>query len=356
MSARSDLSCQKQGKPAQRHRLGGGEADFPCARHTRRRSSPPAQTAISRICPRIAVIASHANASPATVIFMNPLPQIGHHPAPRWVRTAQLREAGWTKRQIARAVSAGTLVRVRQGAYCVSDTPDDCVSAARVRGRLACVSELRRRGVFVRDRSPLHIHVDETASRLPKTGAIRVHRGHVHRTPHPQSMSVEVLDALIDAVRCQDPRAAIATVDSALHLRVIDADDLDDLFAALPRRYRRLCQLVDGSAESGPETFMRLILRALGYRFEAQVNIPTVGRVDFLVAGVLIVECDSRQFHSSWEAQREDRRRDMAAAALGFLTVRFVAEDILWHPEQVQLALRGLATVVRRASGVPTAG
>ncbi|WP_404433792.1 DUF559 domain-containing protein [Microbacterium lacus] len=210
-------------------------------------------------------------------------------------------------------------------------------------GRLACVSELRRLGVFVRDRTDLHIHVDEHSARLPhRSGVAKTHRRQLMRHPHPRAMTVEVLDAVIDAVRCQDPRSAVASIDSALNMGIMHADDLEDLFAALPRRYRRLRALLDARAESGPETLVRLMLRSLGWAHEVQVPIAGVGRVDFLVDGWLIVECDSREHHSSPEAQREDRRRDLAAARAGFVTLRLLAEDIMWRPEAVLDGLRGL--------------
>lgn len=134
----------------------------------------------------------------------------------------------------------------------------------------------------------------------------------------------------------------MATLDSALRLALIDLDDLDELFRVLPRRYRVLRRLVDRRAESGPESLFRLILRALGVKFEMQVAIDGVGRVDFVVEGWLIVECDSRQFHSTWDEQRRDRRRDQSAAALGFATYRPIAEDIMWHPDEVRAAVVGL--------------
>ncbi|MGO4489267.1 hypothetical protein [Microbacterium sp. 2RAF4] len=74
---------------------------------------------------------------------------------------------------------------------------------------------------------------------------------------------------------------------------------------------------------------MRLILRALGVAFETQVFIEGVGRVDFLVEGWLIIECDSREFHEGWAKQVDDRRRDMAAVVQGFVTIRPLAADIL---------------------------
>lgn len=167
-------------------------------------------------------------------------------------------------------------------------------------------------------------------------------------------MSVEAFDALLCAVKCQDPRSAVATIDSALHLRVLRSDDLDELFDALPRRYRRLRGLVDGRAESGPETLVRLMLRALGCEIAVQVDIEGVGRVDFVVDGWLIVECDSREHHSSPQAQLVDRRRDLAAAQRGYLVIRLLAEDIMWRPEEVISALRGVLGVSRgRLQGKP---
>jgi very-short-patch-repair endonuclease len=265
------------------------------------------------------------------------------NPLPRFLRTCDVRAAGLTKREIGRAVSSGSLLRLRAGVYTTPEVDPDCAAAVSAFGRLACVSELRRLGVFVRDHTDLHIHVDEHSARLPRrSGVARIHRRALPRRPHPRAMTVEILDAMIDAVRCQDPRSAIASIDSALHLRVLHTDDLADLFAALPRRYRRLRALLDARAESGPESLVRLMLRSMGWAYDVQVPIAGVGRVDFVVDGWLIIECDSREHHSSREAQREDRRRDLAAARLGFVTLRLLAEDIMWSLEAVLDGLRGL--------------
>jgi len=169
-------------------------------------------------------------------------------------------------------------------------------------------------------------------------------------------MSVDVFDALLDAVRCQDPRAAVATLDSALHRGLLRTDELDEFFGALPRRYRRLRGLLDSRSESGPETLVRLMLRSLGCSFDLQVSIVGTGRVDIVVDGWLIVECDSREFHSDWASQKEDRRRDLAAAKLGYTTIRFVAEDIMWRPDVVLAALRGLVGQRARIGSVAVAG
>ncbi|MFJ6652942.1 DUF559 domain-containing protein [Microbacterium sp. NPDC091313] len=157
---------------------------------------------------------------------------------------------------------------------------------------------------------------------------------------------MDALDAVRHAVLCQEPRAAVATIDSALHRGALRDDDLSELFDSLPRRYRVLRRLVDRRAESGSESMMRLLLRKLHARFAVQVRISGVGRVDFLVEGWLIIECDSEAHHAGWDARRRDLRRDQAAAAMGFCTYRAIAEDIFWNQDAVLRAIRGL---LRRA-------
>jgi len=248
-----------------------------------------------------------------------------------------------TDRQLRREVESGRLVRLREGAFCAPSVHPDYVEAGRHRGRVACISALRRRGVFVLETPRLHLHVEPTASRLrPLAVGHRVHRRHLVCAPHPDALEVEPLDALRDAIVCQPPRAAVASIDSALHLGFIGSDDLPDLFRALPKSLAVLRPLIDPRAESGPETLVRLILRSLRCAAVPQVEIPGVGRVDFLVDGWLIIECDSEAHHGGWESQRADRRRDLAAASRGLTTLRPIAEDAMWHGDVVRSAIAGL--------------
>jgi very-short-patch-repair endonuclease len=259
------------------------------------------------------------------------------------LRRRELVGLGWTDRELRRAVAEGRLLKPRANTYLAPGTHIDVIDASAQGGRLACVSELARRGVFVLESGALHVHLHDNRSRPPTVNRrVRRHWGRLSRTPHPAAVVVELFDALREAVRCQPPRAAIATLDSALHLGLIREDDLAELFSALPRRFGVVRKLVDGRCESGPESLVRLILRSLGLRYEIQVPIDSVGRVDFLVEGWLIVECDSFEHHSGWEAQRRDRRRDQKAAALGYATYRPIAEDIMWKPDEVRAALAGL--------------
>ena len=248
---------------------------------------------------------------------------------------ASLRREGMTGRAITEAVRRGWILRPRRGRYLATTTDAALVDAATLGARLDCVSLLTALGVFVLDDTRLHVQLDHGASRLPVRPSLVV----AHWRPRcgaRDAVAADLIEALAQSCRCQSPRAAVATLDSAWHHRLIGGDDLAQIFARLPRRFRRLGGLLDRRCESGPESLMRLLLRTLGCRFDVQVPIEGVGRVDFVVDGWLIIECDSKEHHEDWAAQKRDRRRDLAAAALGYTTIRPLAEDIMYRRDTVR--------------------
>jgi very-short-patch-repair endonuclease len=267
---------------------------------------------------------------------------------------AELAARGMTRRKLSRALASGELVRVRRDRYVAATMPADAVQAIRVGGRLACLSVLRMLEVFVFRCDRVHLHVLRGASRLrsPLDRAerlpcrsertVRLHWMPLIRAESASTSRVGIIDALAQSVLCQLPRHAVATLDSALNKRLIAPRQLAEVFAALPPRFAALLPMVDGRAESGPETLVRLMLLALGCNVDLQVTFDGIGRVDMVVDGWLVVECDSRAFHAGWKQQLNDRRRDAALAALGFVTLRLTAEDIMYNPEFVLAAVKGL--------------
>lgn len=266
---------------------------------------------------------------------------------------ADLMATGHTRRSIQAAVRSGALRHVRRDRYVPAGTNERLVQAVRVGGRLTCVSLLALFGVFVLDDDRLHVQVDPYLGRLRSPDDRRQRLGRrrrggpvVHWTPLSERVgghcAVGIVDALVHAVLCQSPRAAVATLDSALNLGLIGEVGLNAVFAALPCRFGVLRALVDGRAQSGPETLVRLMARQLGCDIRLQVSFAGVGRVDLLLDGWLVVECDSKEFHSDWKQQVRDRDRDLALAALGYNTLRLTAAMIMYRPEQVQAALSAL--------------
>lgn len=257
--------------------------------------------------------------------------------APTVFSRAELLQSGGTGDEITRAVKTGLLLRLRRDHYAYPDVAPDVAEAVRVGGRLACVTLLQKVGVFVLKSAGLHMHLAPHMSRIRarKARSTVLHWSRRTRQGSPRHV-VALRDAVLQSILCQEPRAVIATLDSVLHLRLATRAQLDELFAELPARMQVLLNLVDGSAESGPETYMRLILRTLGLRYETQVVIPGAGRVDFLVEGWLIIECDSKEYHEGWEKQVEDRARDIAAARRGYTSIRPIASDILFDSATVR--------------------
>ncbi|MGB4780256.1 hypothetical protein [Microbacterium sp.] len=267
--------------------------------------------------------------------------------------TGQLRSRGIGKKRIRELIAAGRLTRVRTGRYVSSDVHARLVAAARLGGRLGCVSLLAAVGIFVREHEDLHIQIERGASRLPSRSPGIVAHWRVADGCSRDALATGITDALVEAVLCQAPRDAVATLDSAWHHGLVDENDIGEVFHRLPRRYQALRTLLDRRSEAGTETLMRLLLRALGHHVEVQVRIPGVGRVDLVVDGWLIVECDSREFHDDWSVRRKDVRRDLAAARLGYTTVRPLAEDILYAHDEMVNAMREILSHPR--IGVPTA-
>jgi len=262
-------------------------------------------------------------------------------------RRSDLVQTGMTGRLIAESVARGDLVHVRRDRYALASTHRDIVEAVRIGGRVSCLSLLALLGVFVFRCRELHVLVTPGSSRLRATKDTKVvlHwkvltnvRDSLHAAP--------LIDAVAHSVLCQAPREALATLDSVVHHRLLTLDELATMFAALPLRFRPLLALVDPSADSGPETFMRLLLRTLGVSYETQVYLDGVGYVDFVVDGWLIIECDSKEFHEGWEKQVQDRERDIAAARLGYVTVRPLAKDILNDQASVRQALEQIIAVL----------
>ncbi len=220
---------------------------------------------------------------------------LGDPPRMDHVTRPELRRAGWTDREIRAAVDDGSLVRLRPGHFGPPGLEESAQRAVASGGRVACVSELRVRGVWVLDDGRLHLHVPATASRV-RAGDSRVHWRRLVRAAAGRS-HVSVLDALIQAQSCLDPFAWVASIDSAWHLGMITSGDVQAIRAAAIPRLRPLVSFLDRRSESGLESIVRMIAHELGLRVRSQVRFPGVGRVDLLVEGRIVVETDGTAFH-----------------------------------------------------------
>lgn len=85
---------------------------------------------------------------------------------------------------------------------------------------------------------------------------------------------------------------------------------------------------------------MRLRLHLIGIRLDCQITIHGVGRVDFVIAGRLIIEADGKGNHEG-ELRHKDLVRDAAASRLGYETLRFDYAQIVHDWATVQAAILG---------------
>nr|WP_284329319.1 DUF559 domain-containing protein [Demequina litorisediminis] len=88
-----------------------------------------------------------------------------------------------------------------------------------------------------------------------------------------------------------------------------------------------------------------MALVSAGMRVTLQQWFEGIGRVDMVVEGRVVVECDGREYHSDDRAFSRDRWRDRRLLALGLPVMRFTYADAVFHPELlVQDVKRLLAT------------
>jgi very-short-patch-repair endonuclease len=270
---------------------------------------------------------------------------------------AQLVLAGASARVLTAAVAGGHLFRLRRDHYALPGTGRHIAEAVRVGGRLGCVSALAEAGLFAADTTFTHVHLDRSASRTrhPRDRFVRLtarerdglqtHWSALIDPSGASEYSVGIPDALAQVLACQEPWRAVASIDSALFLGAVAEGHLTDVFAHAPARAQPLRALLDGRAESGQESVLRMIVRSAGLDCELQVSIAGVGRVDLVVEGVLVLEADSRLAHDGWELHVRDRDRDLALAQLGYMSLRPVYQRTMYTPDDVRKAILHLLAV-----------
>ncbi|QAY74327.1 DUF559 domain-containing protein [Agromyces protaetiae] len=239
------------------------------------------------------------------------------------VATARELDAyGVGRRDLRRALDAGTVIRLRIGVYAVPETPRSVAEAIRHGGVVGCIDVAELHGLWMLRPDDGRAHVS-----MPPNGRSRPHEGCVcilHWSARPNaSAQVSIEIALAQILGCLGAEKFFVCLESALRKRLLDRRALTRLRAAIPAPHRALVDDARWNADSGLESLLRFRLRALGIALRSQVEIPGVGRVDFVLGDRLILEVDGRENHDGPSNRHKDLVRDAAAAALGFRTLRF---------------------------------
>ncbi len=247
---------------------------------------------------------------------------------------AELLRFGHRPRELTHAIRSGGLHRLRRGHYATADATPAQRTAVTIGGRLACSSAASTYGLWSGTDATIHVAVPPTASRVrtdPGAGDIRIHwQGDLRES---ECWRVSPADCLRGVVRCSDDESAVATLDTAVGLGIVDQRAIYQIFAKEPIRSRIVASRSRPGSDSGVESLARQRLQRRGFSVRQQVAVPGVGRVDMLIDERLFVEIDGFAFHSSPRDFALDRRRDAAFVLGGHRRLRFTAVDVLrdWY-------------------------
>lgn len=258
-------------------------------------------------------------------------------------RGVRLQEFGLSRRVLSEAVKDGTILRVRPGVFANVSTDRRLVAAAEHGGALTCGGALRLHGIWtLQDDQVPHVWLGGTGRvHHPRTCTCVGHFfGGVMR------LGLAPLEiVLVHVFHCHGDEAFFAALESALRTGRIRAAAKDRIRRRLPTGAHWLVDLARKDADSGLESLLRLRLYILGIRLVCQVDIPTVGRVDFVIGDRLILEVDGKENHDGEVHRHKDLVRDAAASALGYETLRFDYAQIVHDWQSVEAAV--LAALVR---------
>lgn len=246
-------------------------------------------------------------------------------------RSSALRAQGVSEHAMRVAVERGDILRVRRSWLVLPSADAAVLAAARVGGRVTCVSAAARRGIWTPRHENAHVSVPASASRLAVDG-IRLHWAAGPAPAPAGGIEDPLLNALFHVARCLPPRDALAVWESAIRTGETDA--------ALLRRVewrstaaRRLADVVSALSDSGLETAFVALMRLIGVAVRQQVWIDG-HPLDGVIGERLLIQLDGFAHH-----QAADRRRDLRADARltlrGYTVLRFDYVQVMLVPDEV---------------------
>lgn len=265
---------------------------------------------------------------------------------------SQVRELGYSDRDIRGAIAERLLWPVRQSWIVHRGADAKAVRAVALKGRLAASSALASHGVWATDVTGLWIGTRQGATAMPPTryGEHRLWVREHFPSEDDRRWRMSLGDALVQVISRESAGNAIASIDSALNQHLLTHQQLDEVFARLPRRLQRLRQRANAESQSGLESIFRIAAEDAGWRVDIQVKISRVGHVDILIDGWLVIELDGAEWHDEDSARDEDARRDAELILLGYRYHRFRHGQVL---TQMSLCLEVVRTIL--AGGRPRA-
>jgi very-short-patch-repair endonuclease len=252
-----------------------------------------------------------------------------------------------SKRDLADAVAAGSLSRIRRSWLALPGADPQLVAAARSGVVLGCITQAQRLGLWVHsDTERPHVCAP------PSSGGVRIEQDQntgrlkaivhwfvpvVARAPHELEDGIE--NTLVAIAQCQPFEHALASWESALNKGLVDREMLARL--RLPGLARDILAEATPFADSGLETIVPRRLRWLRLRILHQIWIHG-HRVDFLIGDRLVLQIDGG--HHVGPQREADNKHDAELMLRGYHVVRVGYSQIMddW-PSVQQLVMNAVA-------------
>ena len=263
-----------------------------------------------------------------------------------------------------------TTSKVRHGVYAAEVEDDwhlfDLKCAATLRllkpgAALAGPAAARHWGLPLVGEPPGQVHVRGITRGGYGRGVKVVNGGRPALIEHHGLQVTSVAWTVVDCARLLPRRDALMVADAALHLRMCTHEDLVQAAASLGKakgvgRVRWIIANADPASESAGETWMRMIVKDLGYAVTSQHRVNADGhrhRIDLLLDGTLVgLEFDGLIKYDRNETEdevaavvREEKRRQGRIEAIGYRLLRVIWEQLFDVNE--------LDRRIRYARGVP---
>lgn len=262
-------------------------------------------------------------------------------------KAAELYASGYSPAYIRAAVTDDRILRVRKGWYAGTEVAPDAIRAFRVGGKLTCLSGAVHYGLWVPEHSGLHVAVPRRASRLRTADDFRqrlvhgedsrdvvVHWGRMDFGGNRQV--VTVIECILQVFACQGSAAGFVVLESALRKRLLHSSARDFVLSTLPVEHALVARHSTADSDSGTESIVKLGLILLGIRFVQQAVVDGVGPLDFLIGDRLVVEIDSREFHSD---PYRDRHKDALLSIRGCRVLRFMYSQVVYEWPSVERSI-----------------
>jgi very-short-patch-repair endonuclease len=257
----------------------------------------------------------------------------------------ELLQLGHSQTAVRSAVGGKEIIRVRKGWYCLPSLGAQFQAAARVGGRLTCVSLAETMGLWIPPNAHgLHLAVTENAAQLRSTADYhdRLASGTgsrvvVHWNDDRKSgtrYATDLVSSLARIPACLDVESAFVLAESALFQRVLTPVEWSQVLARVTKVDRGRLATAGSASESGSESMFLFRSGGFGARVRQQVQLGP-DRVDFVIGDRLVIEIDSVAHHDP----TEDAKRDARLSILGYRVLRFMYSQIVHDWPRVHAAV-----------------